>query len=605
MYHLTAGAEHHRTAPCEPPEQRLRRVVVFSIFLGLLAGLGEGLIDLTLRHFHVLAILYVTVGANVAIFLILGIFFAMLGWGLKPQLASFLVLFVLFWVLLHGWQGEVMQDAYAGRNLIWLLGLIATGLLAVLLSFWVLNYEQHLVPILARTLPWVSSATVACLLTVSLFGLGMQRRAKAGKAPRRRSPNVVLIIIDTLRADHLSSYHYPRATSPNIDQIAANGTLFENAIATSSWTLPSHASMLTGLYPAQHGAQAYQDDLRADVPTIAEALSRAGYNTAAFSASPYFARQQGLGRGFVEFGDFFYSPLGALYQEHYAARIVTDLNSKGVIKTFGWPSALEVNASASDWLGRTDLPFFLVLNYFEVHEPEMVPQEWHGRFATNESIDKRAPSKTIREGPQDALQIRKRTDDYDDAISYVDYCVRLLIDDMGRRGLLNSTLVILTADHGEGLGEHGLFSHGTTLYYSTIHVPLIFYWPAHVPAAFRVTRPISTRDLPATILDLVGVSASQIPGDSVAVFWGSKTPSQWPPPVSELLCERNNYSRSFDRRDEIESIVSPEFQFIIDRRNGPLLYDWRTDPQELNNLSNSPSYEPIFTELSAELKRAD
>lgn len=605
MNHSTAGAEGYRGAPSDSPARRLRDVVVISVFLGLFAGVGEGLIDLTIRHFHIPAILYVTVGANVAIFLILGLFFGMLGWGLKPRVASFLVLFVLFWILLHGWQSEFTRDAHFGRNLAWLLGLIGSAVVAVLLSFWMLNYEQYLVPILARTLPWTLSATALSLLAISLFGPGTQRKALASQVPRRGSPNVVLIIVDTLRADHLSSYRYHRLTSPNIDQMANSGALFETAIAASSWTLPSHSSMLTGLYPAQHGVQGLWDQLGTNIPTIAEALSRAGYRTAAFSASPLFTRQQGLGRGFTDFGDFFYSPLGALYQEHYASRILIDLNRKGVIRTFGWPSALEVNLSVSNWLDGTDRPFFLVLNYFEVHEPEMVPRKWPGRFARNESRQGRTTLQTVLAGSQDVLQVQRQIDEYDDAVSYVDSCVRGLTDDLARRGLMNNTLVILTADHGEGLGEHGLFSHGTALYYSTIHVPLIFYWPAHIPAGLRVTQPISTKDLPATILDLLGVSAAQMPGGSLAVFWAGETPSQWPSPLSQLLRDKNNYARSFDNLDEIESIVSPKFQLIVDRRDDPSLYDWRIDPQELNDLSHSATYQTILKELWTELGRAD
>lgn len=603
MYRSTAEAEGHQISRSDSPARRLRRVILFSVSLGLLAGLGEGIIDLTLRHYGVPAILYVTVGANVMVFLILGLLFATLGWGLKPEIASFLVLFVLFWTLLHGWQSEFTQGEHFGRNLPWLLSLIGSGLVAVLMSFWVLNHEQTLLPILVRTLPWIVSATVACLVAISLFGLVTQRQAVAGLMPGQVSPNVVLIVVDTLRADHLSSYHYQRRTSPNIDQMANDGVLFETAIATSSWTLPSHASMFTGLYPTQHGAQAFQDQLRTNVPTIAEVLARAGYRTAAFSASPYFTRQQGLGRGFMEFGDFFFSLLEALNQEHYASRIITELTSRGSIGTVGSPSALEINTSVGDWLDRTDRPFFLVLNYYEVHEPEMVPEQWRGRFGRNESPKERSAYKAGSAVPQSALQIQHRIDGYDDAVSYADDCVRRLIDDLGRRGLMNNTLIILTADHGEGLGEHGFFSHGTALYYSTVHVPLIFYWPAHVRAGLRVALPVSTADLPATILDLIGVSPTQVHGESLAAFWRSDPPRQWPLPISELLRNRQNYDRSFDRRDEIKSIVSSEFQLIIDPQQGASLYRWRIDPQEVNNLCDSSAYGPVLTDLRAELER--
>lgn len=132
-----------------------------------------------------------------------------------------------------------------------------------------------------------------------------QRSMPPARVNAENLPNVILIVVDTLRADHMSCYHYERLTSPNLDQVAANGVLFENAISPSSWTLPSHASMFTGLYPNQHGAEGFWDQLSADVPTIPEELERRGYETGAFSGSPFFTPRQGLGRGFNEFGDFF------------------------------------------------------------------------------------------------------------------------------------------------------------------------------------------------------------------------------------------------------------------------------------------------------------
>lgn len=587
------------------PVGRFRNVLTFSVFFGLLAGLGEGLIDLTVRHYHAPAVLYVTVGANLAIFLIVGLLFWVLGFGLKPQLASFLVLFALSWVLLHGWNSEFTQDTQRAHNLLWLVSLITTCLVAALLSRWASKHEQELAAILGRTLPWISGTALVCLIAAQF--LRMETRHRAGltaQMPAQGAPNIVLVIVDTLRADHLSSYHYPRLTSPHIDEMAAKGALFENAISTSSWTLPSHASMLTGLYPAQHGAQAIQDQLGANIPTIAEALSRAGYHTAAYSASPFFTRQQGLGRGFMEFGDFFLSPTVALNQVHYTSTIINDLSKKGWIRSVGWSSAVTVNASVSQWLDRTNGPFFLALNYFEVHEPNMVPREWHGRYAAEQRSEKRIANETTRAVPQGALQIQQKIDDYDDAIAYVDDCLQQLMSNLAHRSLTNNILVIFTSDHGEGLGEHGEVGHGTTLYYPTVHVPLIFYWPGHIPAGIRINQAISTKELPATILDLLGIPHVQLPGNSLAAFWRSPSPNEWPLPVSELLPDRLIYGRSFGRDDAIESIISPDFQLIIDPRGGTSLYNWRIDPQELDNLTYSSSYERISAELTTELKLA-
>src|SRR5208283_4968523 len=236
------------------PARRFRQVVALSVILGSLSGLGEGLFDLSVLHLHPPAILYVTVAANATVFLILGLMFCVLGLGLKPRLASFLLFFILLWALLHGWEREFTQDTE--RGFIWLMSVTGTCLVAVLLSLWAWKHEQKVARFLGQSLTWVLGAALACLVAIPLSRPKMEHHAMSA-APRaaESSPNVILIIVDTLRADHLSCYHYDRLTSPNFDRLAANGVLFENAIATSSWTLPSHASMFTGLYPNQHRAQ--------------------------------------------------------------------------------------------------------------------------------------------------------------------------------------------------------------------------------------------------------------------------------------------------------------------------------------------------------------
>jgi arylsulfatase A-like enzyme len=168
---------------------------------------------------------------------------------------------------------------------------------------------------------------------------------------------------------------------------------------------------------------------------------------------------------------------------------------------------------------------------------------------------------------------------------------------------MDNTLLIVTADHGEGLGEHGLLTHGTALYYPLVHVPLIFYWPQHLPLGLRIQRPVSAKDIPATILELLGDSHSRLPGKSLAALWnGQKTLDQWPMPVSELVRERQFFGRSSNTHADIASIVSSELQLILDSREGPMLFNWQSDPQERDNLFLSPRYGEVAGELAAELK---
>ncbi len=585
------------------PARRARQVIVCSVLLGVLCGLGEGLIDLTFQHVYPPTILCVTVIANLMVFLVIGLLFWILGLGLSPQRGHFLVLFVMLWTLLHDLEREFTQDA--NRGLLWLLSLMGTCFAAVLFSLWAWRHGQKIARISGLALPWIVGTLLASLAALPLYPIVMHQRAiPIATQAAESSPNVILIIVDTLRADHLSSYHYGRLTSPNLDQLAVNGVLFENAIATSSWTLPSHASMLTGLYPNQHHAQEFHDQLGAEVPTIAEELERAGYRTGAFSGSPFFTPRQGLGRGFGDFGDFSFTPTQAFIQVRYVSAVLREMGMTAwVNENIGQPSAIKINESVIQWIDSTHQPFFLAVNYFEVRQPNWVPKPLRRRFSVGQRSEKRISSRSMLPASQFPEQFQGQIDEYDSAIAYVDDGLQKLVNELGRRRLMDNTLLIVTADHGEGLGEHGLLTHGTALYYPLVHVPLIFYWPQHLPEGLRIQRPVSAKDIPATILELLGVSHSRLPGKSLAALWnGQKTVDQWPMPVSELVRERQFFGRSSNIHADIASIVSSELQLILDSREGPMLYNWQTDPQERDNLFLSPRYVAVAGELAAELK---
>jgi arylsulfatase A-like enzyme len=578
-------------------ETRLRRVALLSVVIGLLAGLGEGAIDLTVRHFHTPEILYLAVIVNGAVFLIVGVIFWALSVGLESRTASLLVFAVLFFFVLHGWQLEATARI-GRRDLRWLVTVLVIALFAGAFSAWLSPYEKQLASALSHFWPVIVTLIFVCIL--GFFAPRMKfwsQPDRVGPGYAQHPPNVLLIIVDTLRADHLSSYGYKRPITPNIDYLATHGMAFDNAISTSSWTLPSHASMFTGLYPTSHGAQTLEGEIGSKTDTVAQELSRSGYQTAAFSASPYFTRRQNFGGGFQTFQDFFFSPGESLSNVHYSYSIMDELGGHGVMSGPYWAKAAVVNASVSRWAAHASQPYFLTLNYFEVHEPEIVPETWPRRFGRGEFL------KSSPQNPS-AEQVQQKIDDYDDAVAFVDERIGELLDGLQQRKLLDNTLVIFTSDHGEGLGDNGDLSHGTNLHYSAIHVPLIFYWPGRIRSGFRVSQPVSTRDLAATILELTSANGD-LPGNSLASFWQTDSPAHWPMPISQLLRDRTARSRSFDRRDEIESVISPEFHLIEDPRNGPSLYDWRKDPEESSDLSHLPDYQVVLESLLAQIRDLD
>ena len=264
--------------------------------------------------------------------------------------------------------------------------LLAVGL-AVQSTRWICKYQAESLRFWRMSLRWM--AAVAVLATTAIQG-GLwlkERMAIAGlPAALPGSPNVLVIVVDTLRADHLSSYGYERPTSPNIDPIAGQGVVFENAFSTSSWTLPSHVSLLTGFYPHEHGVEWNTSRALVDSrhPTLTEVLRSRGYLTAAFSANVFWVTRNRVGRGFIRFEDYFHSVgdmvLRTLYGRVIERVILRPLNFEDIP---GRKCAADVNRAFLSWLDRDpEKPFFALLNYMDTHDPYLPPQPYRDRFQT-------------------------------------------------------------------------------------------------------------------------------------------------------------------------------------------------------------------------------
>lgn len=437
------------------------------------------------------------------------------------------------------------------------------------------------------------------------------------------APNVVVIVVDTLRADHLSSYGYPRSTSPNIDRIAQQGVLFENAISASSWTLPSHASLLTGRYSYEHGATDVKPPsgraLDGRYPTIAETFAQHGYRTGAFSANYiYFSKDLGLGRGFLHFEDYFHSAFDDFSRTLYGRECTRLVLSREFVRRWlihiGLPSidelqpdsktswmvrkrASEVNREALRWIDRnSSRPFFVFMNYFDVHRPYGTPPGYPRKFThltTHEVyLDETASSSS--QGKDDLC---------DETIAYTDDQIGHFFEELKRRGLDRNTLVVITSDHGDMLGEHGLFGHRNALYLPLIHVPLIFWFPGHIPAGIRVQQPVSNIALAATLTDQLGLpEVSQYPGPSLKPSWmEAQAQPQWPNPLSEIARFKDEGPKAPTHFGAMTSLVTPQYHFISHQTQGTQLYDWTKDPGENSNLTASPDGDAVANTLAGEV----
>ncbi len=313
--------------------------------------------------------------------------------------------------------------------------------------------------------------------------------------------NLIIISVDTLRPDHLGCYGSPRPTSPTIDAFARSGVVFEDALATSPWTLPSHGALRTGRYPSRHGADAAQHAIPSSVARLGAVLAERGYQTSAVVNSVYL-RRWGIEEGFK---DFEYLP-----------------------EVFDSPEPSQVSSRAIDWLQRRprNRPFFLFLHYYDVHSDYVSLPEYEAQFV--EPFHGNAAGTTVqmllhRRGQLqlDSESVSHLSRLYDAGIRQFDDQLAILFDWLRERGLRDNTFVVLTADHGEEFLEHGGVLHGLTQYREVLAVPLLISGPG-VPPNTRIGEPGSLVDGMPSSLSLLGIAApDSLDGVALDVLWKS------------------------------------------------------------------------------------
>ena len=480
----------------------------------------------------------------------------------------------------------------------------------------------------------LSTPALAIAMAVGV-GLAYDRTTRAEaralaslpKAPAG-APNVLLLVLDTVRAESLSLHGYGRETSPNLVRLARKGSRFEHARAPASWTLPSHASMFTGRWPHELSATADRP-LDATYPTLAEFLSSHGYVTGGFVANTHYCNAAyGLDRGFAHYDDYAenraVSPVATLRSSELGKRLVRHASAlAGIPDPYGpRKDAPRIQRDALDWLAaHPGRPYFAFLNYFDAHDPYLLPAGASPRFGKGfDAASYAASLKTLHQlskakpTPQTAEQFRATAaelrDAYDDCIAYLDEQLGKLFDELEGRGLLENTMVIVTSDHGEHLGERQLFGHGRSLYRPLVDVPLVIVPPSGRPSSPDVRAPVSLRDLPATVADLAGLGeASPFPGRSLARHWEASTarsPASEDPPLSEVDISAkvpDNLSHAPAGRGPMKSLVAEEKVYIRNGDGLEELYDLDNDPSESHNLATSPDADPTLRRFRATLER--
>ena len=378
----------------------------------------------------------------------------------------------------------------------------------------------------ARAAPAVESPLAALALALALGGCGAQPPL-----------NLLLITLDTTRADRLGCYGHDGIETPNIDRLAAEGTLYERCYTPVPITLPSHLSILTGTYPAQHGVHENAGFYVApELVTLPEILKRQGYDTAAFVGAFPLDSQTGLDQGFD------------LYDDNYPSSLEQGKHPS-LQGFFDERPAADVVRPALEWLAERHGPYFLWTHFFDPHQPQIPPSPFRERYA-------------------DAL--------YDGEIAAVDEAIGRLLARLAERGDLDRTLIVLTADHGEGLGDHGELTHALLLHSSTLRVPLVVRDPRD-PAARRVTVPVATVDILPTVLDRLGI-------ESPAEVQGHLLPrSDDRPGPRRAIVSETLYGALLHGWSPLERLTVDDWMYVHGPR--PRLFHLADDPGELRNLA--------------------
>jgi arylsulfatase A-like enzyme len=393
-------------------------------------------------------------------------------------------------------------------------------------------------------------------------------RALGCRRPEYACPecNVVLISIDTLRADHVGAYGYPRPTTPNIDALARRGVVFENAVSQSSWTRPAHMSMFTGLHPREHGFIGLSDrgPLDASVPTLAGELRRHGFQTVAFTGGINVGQVFGFDHGF----DLFRSN-GRYFRDQLE-------------ETRYWLEAARKGK------------FFLFWHGYDAHTP--YASDPADRVALG--LSERRPRLAMRRAckGQDRAQAQRLIEAYDAAIRRADRFVGKLIAELERHDLLRKTVVVVTSDHGEEFLEHGECFHINTLYREVLHVPLIVVAPGLAPRRVTELVPASVSIAP-TILALAGVGEHSLPGISLLAAASGHSADVIAPVMSETRRQPKK------GRGDVQSLTTPDRKLVRWVTLGRDEYfDSRTDLAELSPRADEEEIERL-TSLLASVQR--
>jgi arylsulfatase A-like enzyme len=472
------------------------------------------------------------------------------------------------------------------------VALVLIGIGAALYRRW------PLVPLaLALTIPPVLVA-----VPVINYWWGGYGAESVAQRELEQGPDVLFIVMDTVRAKSVSAYGYDRQTTPNFDALAKEGALYTEATTSATWSLPAHASLFTGHYPSSH--EAHDETRRLDdrLPTLAQTLAEKGWRSLAFSANPYISDTFGLVRGF-DWTDKAWRTGEGGRQFSFVYRFIDRVGFSAEDK-----GGRQVVENLRSWMASRpddDTAAFVFVNFLEAHFPfNQLPEEFLYEYA------KDTPASTLASASQTAFGVqfgRQLTPDeiafvqqplvdmYDGGVKYTDHLVGQVLDLWRERGTLDNTIVIIVGDHGEMMGEHGSFGHVTSMYQPDLHVPLTVRYPSRIPAGTVVSDPITTTGLFATVMDLLGEDPPDLQaGTLVPGPYQARSPVLTERFEEEMLASRfapgtaNGKGPLLQPHGRYRAYREGSLKYVESTKNGgPWLFDLAADPNEDHDLAGA------------------
>lgn len=562
-----------------------RTVPSAFVFLGVLVGLTAGAVEaisifLGLAYqpmYYSSEVLWMAPVAGAMAFGSLGIVFGLitLRWPLIPRFEA--AVLALSAVAAYGVLRPVFSSVHPLAAAVLALGI---GVQAARLSG---RRNGRPGGRLRRWSGGVAGLVVMAALVHHASGWVGERRSLAALPPSQEgAPNILLLILDTVRAEDMSLYGYGRPTTPVLDALATRSVVFDRAMAPTSWTLPSHGTVFTGRWPTELNVD-FEVPLDDSWPTLAEFFTKQGYVSAGFVANYYYATEYfGLDRGFVHYED---QPVSwpMLVHNTWLTRTLANTIRTGLgqYQEAIRKPATQVNHDFLAWRSTApERPYFAFLNYIDAHAPYRPPQPFRSAFGDGEGRYWLTGESDYPEGTAEDMQAA-----YDGGIAYIDHEIGKLLAELERRGELDNTVVIVTSDHGEEFGEHGLFGHDQYLYLASIHVPLLLRLPSDASGGTRVSHPVTLRDLPGTIVDLAGLGESRLfPGTSLRDMWDQ--PHATSPAGASPVFAHVDPLRP-DGPNPLRSVVLGDKHYIAWEDGREELYDIAADPGEQHDLSDS------------------